>query len=80
MPMGFALHYVGTEGAVSPFYSVLWMIILILVIAAIVYILIAPLKKQSSSLDNEKLVKIEKDVEEIKEIVKELKKKWEEIE
>ncbi|AAB98216.1 hypothetical protein MJ_0230 [Methanocaldococcus jannaschii DSM 2661] len=81
MPMGFGVHYVGSEGvAINPFYDILWMIIFVVIIAVIIYILISPLKKQSSSIDNEKLIKIEKDVEEIKEIVKELKKKWEEIE
>ncbi|AIJ06414.1 hypothetical protein JH146_1572 [Methanocaldococcus bathoardescens] len=81
MPMGLGVHYVGSEGvAISPFYSILWMIIWIAIIAVILYILISPLKKQSNAIDNEKLIKIEKDVEEIKEIVRELKKKWEEIE
>ena len=66
-------------GFINPFYNFLWMIIWVVIIAVILYILISPLKKQTNSIDNEKLTKIEKDVEEIKEIVKELKKKWEEI-
>nr|WP_245547852.1 hypothetical protein [Methanothermococcus thermolithotrophicus] len=45
------------------------------IIALLAYLIF---KKPSS--DNERLVKIEKDVEEIKETVKELKKKWDEIE
>ena len=80
MPMGLGMHYVGEDVVISPFYSILWMIIWIAIIAVILYVVVSPLKKQSSSIDNEKLIKIEKDVEEIKEIVKELKKKWEEIE
>ena len=80
MPMGFGMHYIGGEAVtIDPFYSILWMIIWIVIIAVILYILISPLRKQPN-VDNEKLIKIEKDVEEIKEIVKELKKKWEEIE
>ena len=80
MPMGFGMHYIGGEAVtIDPFYSILWMIIWVAIIAVILYILISPLRKQPN-VDNEKLIKIEKDVEEIKEIVKELKKKWEEIE
>ncbi|ADC70494.1 conserved hypothetical protein [Methanocaldococcus sp. FS406-22] len=86
MPMGFGMHYVGSEVAsTDPFYGIVWMIIWIVIIAVIiaiiVYVLISPLKKQQTqNIDSEKLVKIEKDIEEIKEIVRELKKKWEEIE
>ena len=84
MPMGFGMHYIGGEAVtIDPFYSILWMIIWMVIIAVIVgvvvYLLISPLRKQPN-VDNEKLIKIEKDVEEIKEIVKDLKKKWEEIE
>jgi len=86
MPMGKGM-YVVSEAAnpYNPYHDIFWMIIWIVIIAVIiaiiVYVLISPLKKQQTqNIDNEKLIKIEKDVEEIKEIVRELKKKWEEIE
>ncbi|EHP87581.1 hypothetical protein [Methanotorris formicicus] len=53
-------------------------ILLILMIVIILMLAYQMFKK--SNADNERLVKMEKDVEEIKETVKELKKKWEEIE
>ncbi|MEO2117300.1 MAG: hypothetical protein ABGW92_02690 [Methanocaldococcus sp.] len=67
-------------GFINPIYGLIWMIIWVVIITVILYILLSPLKKQTNSIDNEKLTKIEKDVEEIKEIVRELKKKWDEIE
>lgn len=50
-----------------------------LLLITVVVLLVYWMSKTPSS-DNERLVKIEKDVEEIKETVKELKKKWDEIE
>ncbi|AEF96113.1 hypothetical protein [Methanotorris igneus] len=55
--------------------SMFTMILLILVIVLLVYLIV-----RKPNTDNERLVKMEKDIEEIKETVKELKRKWEEIE
>jgi uncharacterized membrane protein (DUF106 family) len=53
-------------------------VLLILMIIIILMLAYQIFKKPNA--DNERLVKMEKDIEEIKETVKELKKKWEEIE
>jgi len=82
--MGKGMYVVGEAiNPYNPYHDIFWMLVWIIIIAMItaiiVYVLISPLRKHPN-VDNEKLIKIEKDVEEIKEIVKELKKKWEEIE
>ncbi|ADG13494.1 conserved hypothetical protein [Methanocaldococcus infernus ME] len=54
-------------------------IIIILLILLLIIILALQLYIIFKKPEEAKLVKIEKDVEEVKEIVKELKRKWEEI-
>ncbi|CAB3287236.1 conserved protein of unknown function [Methanocaldococcus lauensis] len=63
-----------TIGHIFVGYEYIVIILLVIIIIMLAYLIF---KKPNSEVE---LAKIEKDVEEIKEIVKDLKKKWEEIE
>ncbi|MDK2789966.1 MAG: hypothetical protein PWP15_473 [Methanothermococcus sp.] len=59
------------------FFGYEWYIVIILLVVIIIMLAYLIFKKPSSDIE---LAKIEKDTVEIKETVKELKKKWDEIE
>ncbi|WP_456416072.1 hypothetical protein [Methanocaldococcus sp.] len=78
MPYGAGMNHIvdthTTMGHIFAGYEYIIIILLVIIILMLGYLIF---KKPSSEIE---LAKIEKDVEEIKKIVKDLKKKWEEIE
>jgi len=60
--------------------DLMFILLIIIVVLFIVAVVILVYWLYKTRLDNEKLIKMEKDIEEVKETVKELKKKWDEIE
>ncbi|UXM84475.1 hypothetical protein [Methanococcus aeolicus] len=79
MPYGVGSNNMGgdiMQTATGHFFGYEWDIVIILLVIIIIMLAYLVFKKPSSDIE---LAKIEKDTAEIKETVKELKKKWDEI-